>query len=158
MFSFVGTPQSLNIAAIYNRFTHFRQLIDTCIAAVPDTIRYRVHHCLLGVVDDVKTTSLDVAIPAQFIIQYCLAQQLMTWGVNPLSMCGYGIGECVAACLAGVFDVEAGIKLAVARGSIAHAVGDEFAALTVNANEIFSVRLIEGTNIQNMIVYTKILA
>ena len=53
---------------------------------------------------------------ALFSIEYALSQLLIFWGIKPTSVMGYGIGEFVAATIAGIFSLEDGLKLAVARG------------------------------------------
>jgi acyl transferase domain-containing protein/acyl carrier protein len=54
--------------------------------------------------------------PALFSIEYALSQLLISWGIKPTSVMGYGIGEYVAATVAGIFSLEDGLKLAIARG------------------------------------------
>ncbi|MEH2290136.1 SDR family NAD(P)-dependent oxidoreductase [Nostoc sp.] len=43
---------------------------------------------------------------ALFVIEYALAQLWMSWGIFPQAMIGQGVGEYVAATLAGVFSLE----------------------------------------------------
>lgn len=52
---------------------------------------------------------------AQFVTEYALARQWFAWGVTPTAMLGYGVGEYVAATLAGVFSLEEGLGLAAVR-------------------------------------------
>ena len=56
--------------------------------------------------------------PALFIIEYCLARLWMRWGIHPEAMLGHSIGEYVAACLAGVFTLEEGLRLVASRGRL----------------------------------------
>lgn len=56
--------------------------------------------------------------PAIFTLEYALSQLLISWGVKPTCVMGYGIGEYVAATVAGIFSLEDGLKLAVARGHL----------------------------------------
>jgi acyl transferase domain-containing protein len=56
--------------------------------------------------------------PAVFTIEYALARQWMRWGIEPMSMMGHSLGEFAAACIAGVFSLEDGLKLVAARGRL----------------------------------------
>ncbi|MDZ8135355.1 MAG: acyltransferase domain-containing protein [Nostoc sp. DedQUE04] len=59
-----------------------------------------------------------LAQPAIFVIEYALAQLLISWGIRPAAMIGYSIGEYVAATLAGVLSLEEGLTLIAARAQI----------------------------------------
>ncbi|MEO0515668.1 MAG: beta-ketoacyl synthase N-terminal-like domain-containing protein [Cyanobacteria bacterium P01_A01_bin.116] len=56
--------------------------------------------------------------PALFAIEYALAQLWKSWGLQPTAMLGHSVGEYVAACLAGVFDLTTALKLVVLRGKL----------------------------------------
>jgi acyl transferase domain-containing protein len=59
-----------------------------------------------------------LAQPAIFVIEYALAQLLISWGIRPQTMIGYSIGEYVAATLAGVLSLEEGLTLIAARAQM----------------------------------------
>ncbi|MEH2216147.1 MAG: acyltransferase domain-containing protein [Nostoc sp.] len=59
-----------------------------------------------------------LAQPAIFVIEYALAQLLISWGIRPTAMIGYSIGEYVAATLAGVLSLQEGLTLIAARAQI----------------------------------------
>lgn len=56
--------------------------------------------------------------PALFTVEYCLAKLLQSWGIEPDAMIGHSIGEYVAACLAGVFNLDDALMLVSARGKL----------------------------------------
>jgi len=56
--------------------------------------------------------------PAIFVIEYSLAQLWMSWGIRPVAMIGYSIGEYVAACLAGVLSLEDALTLVAKRAQM----------------------------------------
>ncbi|MEH2283663.1 MAG: acyltransferase domain-containing protein [Nostoc sp.] len=70
----------------------------------------------------VAATSLlnqtNLAQPAIFVIEYALAQLLISWGIRPAAMIGYSIGEYVAATLAEVLSLDEGLTLIAARAQM----------------------------------------
>ena len=65
-----------------------------------------------------QVTQTFIAQPALFVVEYALAKLWMSWGIRPQAMLGHGIGECVAACLAGVFSLSDALGLVAARGRL----------------------------------------
>jgi len=72
--------------------------------------------------------------PALFAIEYALFELWKSWGVTPNVVMGHSVGELVAACAAGAFTLEDGLKLMAERGRLMQAIqsGDMVA---VFANE-----------------------
>ncbi|MDZ8257290.1 MAG: beta-ketoacyl synthase N-terminal-like domain-containing protein [Nostoc sp. ChiQUE01b] len=65
-----------------------------------------------------KLNQTFLAQPAIFVIEYALAQLWLEWGIRPVAMIGYSIGEFVAATLAGVLSLEEALTLVAKRAQM----------------------------------------
>jgi acyl transferase domain-containing protein len=71
--------------------------------------------------DDGPLARTRIAHPALFAVEYSLATLLQEWGIRPAALLGYSLGEYVAACLAGVFSLEDGLRLVAERARLVDA-------------------------------------
>ena len=115
LFSGQGSQYSLMCKQLYESEPIFRSLLDRCA----DTASQYMDRPLLEFITDEDVLhSTAVAQPALFAIQYSLAQFWIDLGVQPRWLLGHSIGEYAAACVAGIFSLEDGIRLTVARGRL----------------------------------------
>ena len=119
MFSGAGSqyPQMGKDLYLHNAF--FREEIDRGFDLLRQMTGRDYHEIFY------PTTSADRQInkmlhtqPAIFIFGYALARMLMRYGLTPDYMIGHSIGEYPAACIAGVFSFEDGLRLVVRRGEL----------------------------------------
>lgn len=72
---------------------------------------------------------------ATFALEYSLAELWKAWGVEPAVVMGHGVGEFVAACVAGVFSLEDGLKLVMEFARLLRAQAGASEAAEVSASE-----------------------
>ncbi|MGE3806859.1 MAG: SDR family NAD(P)-dependent oxidoreductase, partial [Gemmataceae bacterium] len=60
----------------------------------------------------------EFKLPALFTLEFALAQLWGSWGLLPDVLLGQGVGEYVAACVAGILSLKDGLKLAVERARL----------------------------------------
>ena len=59
--------------------------------------------------------------PALFSMEYALAQLWRSWGIEPAVVMGHSLGEYVAACVAGLFDLKDALSLVITRATLMQA-------------------------------------
>ncbi|MDZ8033646.1 type I polyketide synthase [Nostoc sp. DedSLP04] len=114
---YIGIGQQL-----YQTQPTFRQVLDRCATILHSLGDKNLLEILYPFTGTQETTDTEVAI---FAFEFALAQMWQSWGVKPSILMGDGVGEYVAACLAGVFSLEDGLRLIVARSQLS----EEFAAI-----------------------------
>jgi acyl transferase domain-containing protein/SAM-dependent methyltransferase len=78
---------------------------------------------------------MSYAQPALFALQVALSELWQAWGVAPSLVLGHSAGEYAAACVAGIFSVEDGLKLAAARGALLQSLAAEGSMISIRASE-----------------------
>ncbi|NER45794.1 MAG: acyltransferase domain-containing protein [Symploca sp. SIO1A3] len=99
---------------LYETQSTFRQTLDLC----DEILRPYLAQPLLSFLDAEPGETSPIDKPTLFSLEYALAQLWQSWGIAPDAVMGCGVGEYVAACVAGVFSLEAGLKLMVNRESL----------------------------------------
>ncbi|WP_248277637.1 non-ribosomal peptide synthetase/type I polyketide synthase [Brasilonema sp. UFV-L1] len=73
--------------------------------------------------------------PSLFALEYALFELWKSWGITPDVVMGHSVGEYVAACVAGVFSLEDGLKLISERAKLMQTLPPQGEMLVVFADE-----------------------
>ncbi len=108
---------------LYETQPTFRQALDRC----NELLKPELGQSLLAVLypepgQDSPLNDILFAQTAQFAVEYALAELWRSWGIVPSVVMGHSVGEYAAACAAGVFSLEDGLKLVSARGRLMQSV------------------------------------
>jgi acyl transferase domain-containing protein/acyl carrier protein/ribosomal protein S18 acetylase RimI-like enzyme len=137
---FVGMGRDL-----YETQPVFRRVMDRCDRILREYLDRPLLEVLYGVDGagdaDERGRLLDQTAytqPALFAVEFALAEVWRSWGIEPAAVMGHSVGEVVAACVAGVFSLEDGLKLIAHRGRLIQALpaGGAMAAITVPESRV----------------------
>jgi acyl transferase domain-containing protein len=107
---------------LYEAEPVFRSALDRCAERLQPELGLDLRELLNAPAADpdavARLQQTALTQPALFATEYALAKLWMSWGVRPQAMMGHSLGEYVAACLAGVFTLEDGLRLVAARGRL----------------------------------------
>lgn len=122
MFSGQGS-QLVNMGRwFYENDDHYRELFDLGSEIVLSKSGIDVRQYLFDTSEDgeleYQISDTIVAQPSLFLLEYCIAQNLLSQGCKPDFMLGHSVGEFVAATLSGVFSFEDAISLVASRGAL----------------------------------------
>ncbi|WP_026736723.1 type I polyketide synthase [Fischerella sp. PCC 9605] len=129
---------------IYETQPTFRQTLDQCA----EILRPYLKQPLLEVLypEAGKSSPLDETAytqPALFALEYALFRLWESWGIKPDAVMGHSVGEYAAACAAGVFSLEDGLKLIAERARLMQALpenGEMVAVLTDEARVVSAIQ------------------
>lgn len=77
----------------------------------------------------------EYAQPLLFSLEYSLSALWQSWGITPSLLMGHSVGEYVAACVAGVFGLEDGLRLVTARGKLMQGLPANGGMMAISASE-----------------------
>ncbi|WP_175962956.1 non-ribosomal peptide synthetase/type I polyketide synthase [Burkholderia pyrrocinia] len=104
---------------LYDAYPVFRDAIDRCRAVADPLLDKPLLEVLSAQGEEIHQTGYSQ--PALFSLQFALTTLLASFGVVPDAVMGHSVGEYAAACAAGVFSPEDGLRLIAERGRLMQA-------------------------------------
>jgi acyl transferase domain-containing protein/thioesterase domain-containing protein len=106
---------------LYQSEPVFWAALDECAQLLEPMLNLDIRECLYPDAPQIGQSNVllqqtALTQPILFAVEYALARLWLSWGVTPQALIGQGIGEYVAACLAGVFSLVDGLWLVANRG------------------------------------------
>jgi acyl transferase domain-containing protein/acyl carrier protein len=128
--------------ALYQTSPVFRDAIDHCDRLLgPDAKGRTLKSVLWATTEgDPQIHEIGWTQPAMFAIEYALTTLWRSWGVAPAAVIGHSAGEYAAACAAGVFSLNDGLRLIAQRGRLMQSLppGGMMAALFAPIDQVES--------------------
>ena len=127
---------------LYRHNQVFRDSLDECCEILKPLLERDLRAVLFPPDADVEAAktilkATQFTQPALFSLGYSLAKLWLSWGIQPQILIGHSIGEFAAACTAGVFSLEDGLKMIAKRGALMQALpGGSMMSVRLPGNEV----------------------
>ena len=124
---------------LYDTHPLYRETMDNCNEILQPYLQTSLLSvCFSDHDEDTRINDTSFTQPALFALEYSLAKLWQSWGVEPDILAGHSVGEYVAACIAGIFSLEDGLRLISARGKLMGALptGGRMAAVFANEAQV----------------------
>ncbi|MFN6465924.1 MAG: beta-ketoacyl synthase N-terminal-like domain-containing protein [Nostoc sp. DedVER02] len=130
---------------LYETQPVFHQALEKCNEILSEYLEQPLLEILYNQKNSDLLDQTSYTQPALFAIEYALCQLWQSWGIQPDVVMGHSVGEYVAACVAGVFSLEDGLKLIAHRGRLMQALPKNGKMLSVLADEATVTRAIKSS-------------
>ncbi|MEM7125058.1 MAG: type I polyketide synthase [Chloroflexota bacterium] len=139
---------------LYETEPTFRATLDQCDALLQEHLGESIIEILYPGIGNQGARSRDTSLvsnlqspfptplsqtqytqPALFALEYALATLWQSWGIQPDLLIGHSVGEITAACVAGLFTLEDGLRLIAARGRLMGALPQDGGMVSLMADE-----------------------
>ena len=132
---------------LYESEAVFREALERCAEILEPQLERPLLSVLYAQDEGSEGSLLDetgYTQPALFALEYALSELWRSWGIEPSVVLGHSVGEYVAACVAGVFSLEDGLKLIAERGRLMQALPRDGAMAAVFAEEARVLEALSG--------------
>jgi acyl transferase domain-containing protein/acyl-CoA synthetase (AMP-forming)/AMP-acid ligase II/acyl carrier protein len=100
----------------------FRRTLESCDELLRPLLKEPLLDVMYGSAENgALLDHTEYTQPALFALEYALAELWKSWGISPALVMGHSVGEYVAACVAGVFSLEDGLRLIAERARLMQA-------------------------------------
>ena len=129
---------------LYDRCLPFKRAIDECDEILTPFLKDALLDILYPASpEDGRINETAFTQPALFAVEYALARFWQSVGIIPSVVMGHSVGEYVAACVAGVFTLEDGLRLISARARMMQDLAGEGGMAAVFSDEMLVRGVIE---------------
>lgn len=108
---------------LYDQIPLFHEAVGRCceLFATPELLGFDLRAILFAEVNcdtkemESKFARPTVMQPSMFVVEYALAQLLLTLGITPAAVAGHSLGEYVAAVVGGLLTLESAVHIVASR-------------------------------------------
>lgn len=148
LFTGQGSQYPAMARTLYDAYPVFRDTIDHCAAELTSELDIPLTDLLLDPDQGSCINNTRYAQPALFAFEMALVTLWRSLGIEPTTVLGHSLGEYSAACAAGFFDLDEGLRLVAVRGALMGALPGGGAMAAVFATQDAVAAVIAGSGLE----------